>query len=245
MLIANYTLAPPSLRSQPPRLQPQRVFGIAAALVLHLVLLLYLCLPTVALHSPQRAEPAAPTMSLILIEPAVIRVSTVPMPTAPIAAVPASRTPAPTNPTPSTRLDLRRTARSPRASTGVIAAPAPMTAEFIQPRIGAAKLHSEIEAAAAEVVANDPRLPNAGMPSALGQVPGRAEEFIHLPLQHAEGGGLKRALQAIGKHMIIGGISEDPLRDLAARSMQGGGEPVCNDPENPLADERCWLPPEQ
>lgn len=236
MLIADSFLELSPVRAAPLRLQPRRVLGIAATLILHTVVLLYLLLPTSAMRFDRRAESAAATMSLVLIEPEV-------------PATPAPQAPGATPKPPAARASTTRTAgiaapRRKSVEAEVEVARTTMSAEFIEPHITVADLTDDIEAAAAEIVARDPRLPNAGMPSALGKVPGRAEEFVHLPLKHREGGALKNMLEAIGKHMIVGGLPESPLQQMHDSAHRGGGEPVCNDPENPLADERCWLPPE-
>lgn len=239
MLIADSFLDLSPARAALPRLQPRRVLGIAATLVLHAAVLLYLLLPTAAMQFDRLAQPSAATMSLVLIEPET--------PATP--ALPATGTTPATPKPPAARVTTTRTTgiatprRKPIEAQAEVA-PTTMSAEFIEPQITVADLTDDIEAAAAEIVARDPRLPNAGMPSALGKVPGRAEEFVHLPLKHREGGALKNMLEAIGKHMIVGGLPESPLQEMHNRAHRGGGEPVCNDPENPLADERCWLPPE-
>jgi hypothetical protein len=239
MLIVDFNLKLSPARARPPRLQPRRVLGIAATLILHTVVLLYLLLPTSAMRFDRRAESAAATMSLVLIEP-----DTPAIPSRPAtSATPATPRPPAARPSTTRTAEIVAPRRKP-IETRAEAAPAAMSAEFIEPRITVADLTDDIEAAAAEIVAKDPRLPNAGMPSALGKVPGRAEEFVHLPLKHREGGALKNMLEAIGKHMIVGGLPDSPLQEMHNRAHRGGGEPVCNDPENPLADERCWLPPE-
>lgn len=239
MLIVDLDLEFSPTRIAPPRLQPRRVLGIAATLILHTLVLLYLLLPTSAMRFDGPAQHDVASMSLVLIEP-----ETRSRPSPPVAiAAPATLKP------PVERASTKRMAAivaPPRELVEVQAktAPTAMSAEFIEPRITVADLADDIEDVAAELVARDPRLPNAGMPSALGRVPGRAEEFVHLPLKHREGGALKNMLEAIGKHMIVGGLPESPLQEMHDRAHRGSGEPVCNDPENPLADERCWQPPE-
>jgi hypothetical protein len=230
MLIADLYIDSLPARVVPPRLDILRVWGMAAALIVHAGLLLFLLLP---------AKPTIPTMAT-RVEPTPVTAGLVwieaePLPK-PIAAY-SPRLIAPHVPQ-ATQRRYRPALieRKPSSKT--------MIAEFIAPPVDARDLFGDIEAAAAEIVALDPRLPNAGMPSALGQVPGRAEPFIHLPLTHQEGGSLKRLLQNIGKHMIVGGLPEDPLRTMAERSWGGRDEPICNDPENPLADERCWTAPD-
>lgn len=230
MLIADFSTDAPPVRAMPStQLSPHRIAGYTLSLVLHVSLLCYLLLPMAPRPPLSRAAVATTTMSLLLID--------TPAPPSPatIAVPPSAVTPAAT----------QTARRKPEAARNPVSAAPAMRAEFFAPIVNAKKLLNDIEGAAAEIVAADPRLPNAGMPSALGQVPGRAEPFINLPLQHREG-GLKSTLQGIAKHMILGGLPDDPLRTLAERSWAGrGGEPVCNDPENPLADERCWAPPEE
>lgn len=230
MLIADLSIdAPPARATPSPQLSRHRIAGYALSLVLHVSVLCYLLLPMAPRPSLPRAAIAAATMSLVLID-------------TPVPPVPA---PIATLPTVATSATTQTVRRKPEASRDPVLTVPAMSAEFIMPSVNANTLLDDIEGAAAEIIAADPRLPNAGMPSALGQVPGRAEPFINLPLRHREG-GLKSTLQAIAKHMIIGGLPDDPLRTLAERSWAGrGGEPVCNDPENPLADERCWAPPEE
>ncbi len=231
MLIADLSIDILPIRTRSPSVDVRRALGIAVALLLHVLLLLYVLLPPAPMRlvAPQQSQAAV--MSLVFIQP-----------TAPVQR---AMQPAPaTSPPPSNSGALPPRRRAPQPAPEVPSETA-MTAEFIEPRVSAGDLFDDIQGAAAEVVAKDPRLPNAGMPRALGQVPGRAEPFIHLPLQHQQGGALRRTLEAIGKHMIVGGLPENPLHSMAQRASQDRNEPVCNDPENPLADERCWLPPEE
>jgi hypothetical protein len=237
MLIADFNLDLPLTRAAPPRLLLRHVFGIAAALVLHIAVALYLLLPTPAMEHASRPDSTVSTMSLVLIEPEI------PIP----AATPESAPPSlATAPAPAPPVELPRLKRKPdQRDHNAVPQPRSMSAEFIEPVITVADLVDDIERAAAEIVAKDPRLPNAGMPSALGKVPGRAEEFVHLPLQHRPPGVLQQTLQAIGKHLILGGLPDSPLQQMHDRAHRSDpGEAVCNDPENPLADERCWMPPE-
>ncbi|MDZ4812810.1 MAG: hypothetical protein SGI99_09395 [Pseudomonadota bacterium] len=231
MLIADLSIDILPTRTRSPSVNVRRALGIAAALMLHVLLLLYVLLPPapMRLFAPQESQAAA--MSLVFIHPtAPVQRA---MQQAPIASPPRSN---------SSAIPGRRRAPQPVPE---VPSETAMTAQFIEPVVSAGDLFDDIQGAAAEVVAKDPRLPNAGMPRALGQVPGRAEPFIHLPLKHQQGGALKRTLEAIGKHMIVGGLPENPLHSMAQRASQDRNEPVCNDPENPLADERCWLPPEE
>jgi hypothetical protein len=234
MLIADFNLDLPLTRAARPRLQLRHVYGIAVALVLHIVAALYLLLPTPAMVYAPRPDPSVVLMSLVLIEPAM------PKPAKPPESAPPSPVPAAlVAPQPLRRKpDQREHEAAPQVRS--------MSAEFIEPLITTADLVDDIERAAAEIVAKDPRLPNAGMPSALGKVPGRAEEFVHLPLQHRPPGAFKSMLQGIGKHLILGGLPDSPLQQMHDRAHRSDpGEAVCNDPENPLADERCWLPADE
>ncbi len=234
MLIADFSIDAPPVRATPSApISPHRIAGYALSLVLHVSLLCYLLLPMAPRPPLSRAAVATTTMSLVLIDTP-----------APPSPVPITMSIAMPNNT-ATSASTQTARHKPEAARNPVPAAPVMSAEFIAPIVNAKKLLDDIEGAAAEIVAADPRLPNAGMPNALGQVPGRAEPFINLPLQHREG-GLKSTLQAIAKHMILGGLPDDPLRNMAERSWAGrNGEPVCNDPENPLADERCWMPAEE
>ncbi len=236
MLIADFNLDLPPTRAAPLRLQLRHVFGIAAALVLHIAVALYLLLPTPAMVHAPRLDSTLATMSLVLIEPVI------PRPAATPESAPSSLAPVPVPPVERPRLKRKPDQRDYNAASQARS----MSAEFIEPVITVADLVDDIERAAAEIVAKDPRLPNAGMPSALGKVPGRAEEFVHLPLQHRPPGALQRTLQAIGKHLILGGLPDSPLQQMHDRAHRSDpGEAVCNDPENPLADERCWMPADE
>jgi hypothetical protein len=233
MLIADFNLDLPLTRAAPPRLQLRHVFGIAAALVLHVGVALYLLLPTPAMVHAPLPDSMIASMSLLLIEPAISKPAKPPDPATP--------------PRPAALVEPQRLRRKPdQRDQKAVPQARSMSAEFIEPVITTADLVDDIERTAAEIVAKDPRLPNAGMPSALGKVPGRAEEFVHLPLQHRPPGALKSALQSIGKHLILGGLPDSPLQQMHDRAHRGDpGEAVCNDPENPLADERCWLPADE
>ena len=233
MLISPLFLDVVPSAARPPGISARRIVGVALSLILHLGLLIYLTLPP--LHHPALEISAAErqVMSLILLETAVIPASPVhPVNMEVVEPVMPSVRLTPT-PTLAVFIDSVPVHRSGGADHAA------------KPAADADHLFNSIEAAAAEIVASDPRLPNAGMPSALGRVPGRAEPFVHLPLVHSEGGRLSQALSALGRHMIIGELDDNPLRSSAERAARRDAEPVCNDPENPLADERCWLPPEE
>lgn len=214
------------------RVSAGRVLGIAISLILHLALLMQLTLPIQRHLRPALIEEVRPAMNLVLLEPEAVPAAPVQTVNTEVAAV------------------AEKPVRKPTQTQVVFIEP-PGRAAAVDDSAergataDARRLFNGIEAAAAEIVAADPRLPNAGMPSALGRVPGRAEPFVHLPLAHAEGGRLSRTLEALGRHMIVGELDDNPLRTSADRAARRGAEPVCNDPENPLADERCWLPPEQ
>ena len=211
-----------------------RIVGYAVSIILHGLLLMHLLRVPAPMPPMLRAVAATDPMHLVLIEAAPPAMSAViEAPRLHSASATPARSPAlPASPT--------------RVAPSDVLLPASTASTPITAAVDAHDLYADIEEAAAEIVATDPRLPNAGMPSAIGKLPGRAEPFIHLPLQHQEGGGFSRALAKISKHMILGGLPQDPLRAMSDRAAgnRGGGEPVCNDPENPLADERCWLPPE-
>lgn len=231
MLISPLYLEVVPAAKRPPRISPRRIVGIALSLILHLGLLIHLTLPP--LHHPavEISTAEGQAMSLVLLATPMAT-------TVPVQAVNMEPVAPPARPTRPTR------------TLAVFIDPAPVQESegadgVAEPAADAQRLFNGIEAAAAEIVASDPRLPNAGMPSALGRVPGRAEPFVHLPLVHREGSGLSRALAALGQHMIVGELDDNPLRSSAERSARRGAEPVCNDPESPLADERCWLPPEE
>jgi hypothetical protein len=214
------------------RVSVGRVAGLAISLILHLALLMQLTLPIQRYPRPALIEEDRPAMNLVLLEPDAAPAAPVQMVNTEVAAV------------------APKPVRKPTQTQVVFIEPARRDARVDDSAargatVDAPRLFNGIEAAAAEIVAADPRLPNAGMPSALGRVPGRAEPFVHLPLVHREGGSMSRALAALGRHMIVGELDDNPLRSSADRAARGGPEPVCNDPENPLADERCWLPPEQ
>lgn len=227
MLISPLYLEVVPATERPPRISPRRIVGIALSLILHLALLIHLTLPPAQHPVVATSTAERQAMSLVLIATPIATA-------APVQAV---------------NMEPVAPSARPTRTLAVFIDPAPVQESegadgVAEPAADAQHLFNGIEAAAAEIVASDPRLPNAGMPSALGRVPGRAEPFVHLPLVHSEGGGLSRALSALGKHMIVGELDDNPLRSSAERSARRGAEPVCNDPENPLADERCWLPPE-
>lgn len=222
----------------PPRLSKRRIAGYALSLILHGLLLMHLLRPAQPMAERIYVDHDSGQMSLVLIE------------SPPIAPLTPDRTPTTSNRRPLPAAGAAASASTPltprRRKKEAMAAVFPDPPSFGPSAAQAHELFDDIEQAAAQIVAQDKPLPNAGMPSAIGRVPGRAEEFIHLPLRHQQGGAVARAIGVITKHMILGDLPEDRLRGLSERSgyVNNGGEPVCNDPENPVADKRCWEQPD-
>ena len=113
-----------------------------------------------------------------------------------------------------------------------------------------------IEGAASELTASDRPLAGAGMPSARARLPGSSEAIVDLPVQFKQRITPKQ-LSMMALRMVVGTMASNPddiesasrmnspLRDLTDAHIKGMPDPICNDPENPLRDPRCALPPGQ
>ena len=235
MLPANYPFELRPTRRTPWRSRLPRVFAIWISLTVHLGVLLHLLAPPQPSAPQHRARAnAGNSLQVILLD---AQPQLAPATTKPLLAI--MRTPL-----------AQRPLATPTHST--------MAAEIAQPRDSpsAAQLFGSIEGVARELSAGDPRLPNAGMPSARARLPGSDVAIVDLPVRFKRRPTPRQiALFALRNFVATMAANPDdlesvktlrnPLHDLTDAHMLGIKEPECNDPENPLADERCWLPPDE
>ncbi len=118
----------------------------------------------------------------------------------------------------------------------------------------AAALFGSIEGAARALSDSDPRLPNAGMPSARARLPGSDQAIIDLPLRFKRR-PTPQQLTLFALRIFVATMAgnpddmesvktlRNPLQDLTDAHMLGIKEPECNDPDDPLRDPRCYPPP--
>lgn len=233
MLPANYPFELRPTRRTPWRSRLPRVFAIWISLTVHLGVLLHLLAPPQPSASQHRASAnASNSLQVILLDaqPQLVSMATK-LPPA-IVRVPPAQLPLAT-PTHST-----------------------MAAEIAEPRDSpsAAQLFGSIEGAARELSTGDPRLPNAGMPSARARLPGSDVAIIDLPLRFKRRPTPQQVtLFALRIFVATMAANPDdmesvktlrnPLQDLTDAHMLGIKEPECNDPNDPLRDPRCYPPP--
>ncbi len=117
-----------------------------------------------------------------------------------------------------------------------------------------AQLFNGIDAAARDLTAGDPRLPGAGMPSALARLPGSADAIVDLPVRFKRRPTPQQVTMFALRILVatMASNSDDmeqvrtmrnPLQDLTDAHIQGMKDPECNDPDDPLRDPRCYPPP--
>lgn len=231
---------PFELRTRPPAApmpQWRRVVAVAIALIVHLGLLMrLLAVPEPMSALPRHASAEAPALQVYLLEPAA-PTAAVEIPVLIVMApVPAHAPPAPTQAQPALKASRPATP---------IAADAP---------ISAAQLFGGIEGAARDLTASDRPLPGAGMPSALAQLPGRAEPIVDLPVRFKRR-PTPQQIALFAARMLIGTMASNPddleqvrtmrnpLQDLTDAHIGGIKEPECNHPDDPLRDPRCYPAP--
>lgn len=218
------------------QLRLNQIIGIAVSLIVHGLVLLYLTLPSQPFKPRSGTAPTiTTTMSLFLLEPMTSSKSTNMthgLPARPplqqkIKSIPKNAAASSDEP-----------AQSPEAELAT-------KIEFIPPpkSITSAEIFDAIEAAATDIIVQDRRPPNAGKPSAVGKVPGRAEPFVHLPLEHESRSNFSKNMVTILRAIKLSSDITNPLYEMATQNARSlTSEPICNDPENPFADERCWKP---
>lgn len=226
----------PKPRVDAPRVSLVRVIGFATAITLHAGLLLHWWLPASEadrLRIVRSTVDTAP-MELVLIEQQTPSAS----PQTAIGRLPP--------------LEVRYTpVREPRVQT---TRPA-MTATFSEPQAQAAPMPSaaSLEAQLPDLARQfsgplKPR-PNGTLP----QLPGSAVAIVplHAPVKRWK----QITPEQIGNvlaRMVVGTMASnpddfekvregrDPLREMTEAHLQSFDEPHCDDPDDPLADRRCW-----
>lgn len=224
------------LKASKDQLRLNQIIGIAVSLIVHGLVLLYLILPSQPFKpKPVTATPITATMSLVFLEPESNSQS----------ANMTHESPAQVLLPQNTESLPKNAVVSSNDSVPILEAELATKIEVIPPpeSITSAKIFSAIEAAATDIIAQDRRPPNAEKPSAAGKVPGRAEPFVHLPLEHGSRSNFSKNMVTILRTIKLSSDITNPLYEMAtqrARSLIS--EPICNDPEKPWADERCWKP---
>lgn len=239
MLPADYPFELAARSARPWRLRLLRILGLAASLILHLGVLLYLLTPVAPMsRQPRAARDAASSLQVVLLDPAPEPRPLQPLPV-PIEAVQPAKQPVQT-------AEVRPTRQlAPARAESKPAAPIPEDAP-----VSAAQLFGGIEGAAHELTANDRPLPGAGMPSARARLPGSSAPIVDLPVRFKRRPTPQQVTNYLAR-IVIGtmvGYPDDfesatelrsPLRDLTDAHLDKIREPECNDPNDPLRDPRC------
>lgn len=117
--------------------------------------------------------------------------------------------------------------------------------------VSSAQLFGGIEGVARDLAASDRPFTGTEPDASRAQLPGRSEAFVHLPLHHKESVTPQQIGLYIGK-LVVATMADypddfesatrlrSPLQDRTDDHLENLIDPVCNDPENPLRDERCW-----
>lgn len=220
-------------RSQRPRFS--HVIGFAASLIVHAALLLRLLASPSAFVSASvtRSESTSAAAIQVYLLEATPPIAT---PTEkPSALIAVERLPA-------VRAAVSKASSSASRPAAPIAEDAP---------VSSAQLFGGIEGVARDLTASDRPFTGSGPDTSRAQLPGRAEAFVHLPLHHKEAVTPQQIGLYIGKLVVATMIAHpddfqsatrmlSPLQDRTDNHLHELIDPVCNDPENPLRDERCW-----
>lgn len=240
MLPANYPFELRPTRRAPWRSRLPRVFAIWISLTVHLGILLHLLAPAPPSAPQHRASAnASNSLQVILLraKPQLAPAATKPQPA--ITRRPSAQR-------------LRSSLATPLHTPTHSAVEALVDPQHDAPT--AADLFGSIEGAARTLSDGDPRLPNAGMPSALARLPGSDQAIINLPVRFKRR-PTPQQLAIFALRFLVATTAanpddmesvktlRNPLQDLTDAHMLGIKEPDCNDPDDPLRDPRCYPPP--
>jgi hypothetical protein len=240
MLPADYPFQLRPRQTRPTAPQWARVLAIALSLAVHLAVLARLLAAPDVIHARPRAEARdSNALEVVLLDPEIA----VSAPLIPSLQSPATAPVQPRRKPPLTQPDPPPSA--PAQTDQVSEAPTTTTS---------AQLFNGIEAAARDLTAGDPRLPGAGMPSALARLPGSADAIVNLPVRFKRR-PTPQQVTLFALRILVGTMASNPddmeqvrtmrnpLQDLTDAHIQGMKEPICNDPDDPLRDPRCYPPP--
>lgn len=220
-------------RSRRPRFS--HVIGFAVSLIVHAALLLRLLASPSAFVSASVTPSETPNAAAIQV---YLFEATPPI------ATPAEKPPAPIvrERLPAVRAAALKISASPSRPAAPIAEDAP---------VSSAQLFGGIEGVARDLAASDRPFAGSGPDTSRAQLPGRAEPFIALPVRFKRRPTPEQVGTFLAK-LVVGTMADypddfesatklrSPLRDLTDTHIENLIDPVCNDPENPLRDERCW-----
>jgi hypothetical protein len=241
MLPADYPFQLRPRQTRPTSPHWSRVLAITLSLAVHLAVLARLLAAPDAIHTRPRAEATdSNVLEVVLLDPEI-----------PVSAplIPSLQRPTttPVQPRRKPPLSQPEPPSSAPAQTDQVSEVPPAT-------ITSAQLFNGIEAAARDLTAGDPRLPGAGMPSALARLPGSADAIVDLPVRFKRR-PTPQQITLFALRILVGTMASNPddmeqvrtmrnpLQDLTDAHIQGIKDPECNDPEDPLRDPRCYPPP--
>jgi len=226
----------PQPRVDAPRVSIARVLALACAITLHAALLLHWSLPASEADRVRivRSTPDSSPMELVLIEQHA--------PEAPLQPAIGRLPP----------LEVRYT---PTNATPAPASPPAMSATFSEPEAdaqsipNAASLEAQIPDLARQFGGPLKPRPNGTLP----QLPGSAVAIVplHAPVKRWKQITPEQVGNVLAR-MIVGTMASnpddfekaregrDPLREMTEAHLQSFNEPHCDDPDDPLADRRCW-----